>query len=212
MIRVLVADDHPVFRRGLVGVLTEEPGIDVVAEAPDGDTTIALAAELRPDVVLMDLHMAGTGGIAATRRLTAEVPDVAVLVLTMLDDEESVQSALHAGARGYLVKGASGDRILDAVRAVADGEIVFGADVAGLVLGRLTAERKTARTGPFPMLTDREVEVLTLIGLGRSNTEIARRLVVSDKTVRNHITNIFAKLGVADRAQAIVRARDAGLC
>ncbi|MEU4289727.1 response regulator transcription factor [Kribbella sp. NPDC026596] len=212
MIRVLVADDHPVFRRGLVGVLTEEPGIDVVAEAPDGDTTIALAAELRPDVVLMDLHMAGTGGIAATRRLTAEVPDVAVLVLTMLDDEESVQSALHAGARGYLVKGASGDRILDAVRAVADGEIVFGADVAGLVLGRLTADRKTTRTGPFPMLTDREVEVLTLIGLGRSNTEIARRLVVSDKTVRNHITNIFAKLGVADRAQAIVRARDAGLC
>ena len=199
------------FRRGLVGVLTEEPGVDVVAEAPDGDTVVELSKELRPDVVLMDLHMTGTGGIAATRRLTAEVAGVAVLVLTMLDDEESVQSALHAGARGYLVKGASGDRILEAVRAVADGEAVFGADVAGLVLGRLTADRKT-RSGPFPMLTDREVEILTLIGLGRTNTEIARRLVVSDKTVRNHITNIFAKLAITDRSQAIVRARDAGLC
>ena len=211
MIRVLVADDHPVFRRGLVGVLTEEPGVEVVAEAGDGETAIELATELKPDVVLMDLHMAGTGGVAATRRLTADLPDVAVLVLTMLDDEESVQSALHAGARGYLVKGASGDRILEAVRAVAAGEAVFGAGVAGLVLGRLTTERRTVRPGPFPMLTDREEEILTLIALGRSNTEIARRLVVSDKTVRNHVTNIFAKLGVTDRAQAIVRARDAGL-
>jgi DNA-binding NarL/FixJ family response regulator len=211
LIRVLVADDHPVFRRGLVGVLTEEPGVDVVAEAGDGDTAIRLASQLKPDVVLMDLHMAGSGGIAATRRLSDEAPEVAVLVLTMLDDEESVHAALHAGARGYLVKGASGDRILQAVRAVAAGEAVFGADVAGLVLGRLTAERRTVRAGPFPMLTDREEEILTLIALGRSNTEIARHLVVSDKTIRNHITNIFAKLGVTDRAQAIVRARDAGL-
>jgi DNA-binding NarL/FixJ family response regulator len=211
LIRVLVADDHPVFRRGLVGVLTEEPGVDVVAEAGDGDTAIRLASQLKPDVVLMDLHMAGSGGIAATRRLSDEAPEVAVLVLTMLDDEESVHAALHAGARGYLVKGTSGDRILQAVRAVAAGEAVFGADVAGLVLGRLTAERRTVRAGPFPMLTDREEEILTLIALGRSNTEIARHLVVSDKTIRNHITNIFAKLGVTDRAQAIVRARDAGL-
>jgi DNA-binding NarL/FixJ family response regulator len=211
VIRVLVADDHPVFRRGLVGVLSEESDVEVVAEAGDGDTAVALVSELKPDVVLMDLHMTGSGGIAATRRLTDEAPEVAVLVLTMLDDEESVLAALHAGARGYLVKGASGDRILKAVRAVALGEAVFGADVAGLVLGRLTAERRTARAGPFPMLTDREEEILTLIALGRSNTEIARHLVVSDKTVRNHITNVFAKLGVTDRAQAIVKARDAGL-
>jgi DNA-binding NarL/FixJ family response regulator len=170
-----------------------------------------LASELKPDVVLMDLHMAGSGGTAATRRLSDEAPEVAVLVLTMLDDEESVHAALYAGARGYLVKGASGDRILQAVRAVAAGEAVFGADVAGLVLGRLTAERRAVRAGPFPMNTDREEEILTLIAIGRSNTEIARHLVVSDKTVRNHITNIFAKLGVTDRAQAIVRARDAGL-
>ena len=211
MIRVLVADDHPVFRRGLVGVLSEEPDVEVVAEAGDGDTAVALVSELKPDVVLMDLHMTGSGGIAATRRLTDEAPEVAVLVLTMLDDEESVLAALHAGARGYLVKGASGDRILEAVRAVDLGEAVFGADVAGLVLGRLTAQRRTARAGPFPMLTDREEEILSLIALGRSNTEIARHLVVSDKTVRNHITNVFAKLGVTDRAQAIVKARDAGL-
>jgi DNA-binding NarL/FixJ family response regulator len=211
MIRVLVADDHPVFRRGLVGVLSEESDVEVVAEAGDGDTAVALVSELKPDVVLMDLHMTGSGGIVATRRLTDDAPEVAVLVLTMLDDEESVLAALHAGARGYLVKGASGDRILKAVRAVALGEAVFGADVAGLVLGRLTAERRTARAGPFPMLTDREEEILTLIALGRSNTEIARHLVVSDKTVRNHITNVFAKLGVTDRAQAIVKARDAGL-
>ncbi|MGY4772275.1 response regulator [Kribbella sp. CWNU-51] len=211
MIRVLVADDHPVFRRGLVGVLTEEPEVEVVGEAGDGDAAMALAAELGPDVVLMDLHMEGTGGIAATRRLSAELPDIAVLVLTMLDDEESLHSALRAGARGYLVKGASGDRILQAVRAVAAGEAVFGADVAGLVLGRLISERRTVRPGPFPMLTDREEEILTLMSHGRTNIEIARRLVVSDKTVRNHITNIFAKLGVADRSQAIIRARDAGL-
>jgi DNA-binding NarL/FixJ family response regulator len=211
VIRVLVADDHPVFRRGLVGVLTEEPEVEVVGEAGDGDAAMTLAAELGPDVVLMDLHMEGTGGIAATRRLSAELPDIAVLVLTMLDDEESLQSALRAGARGYLVKGASGDRILQAVRAVAAGEAVFGADVAGLVLGRLVADRKTVRPGPFPMLTDREEEILALMSHGRTNTEIARRLVVSDKTVRNHITNIFAKLGVADRSQAIIRARDAGL-
>lgn len=206
-----VADDHPVFRRGLVGVLAEEPDVEVVGEAGDGDAAIALAAESRADVVLMDLHMDGTGGIAATRRLSAELPNIAVLVLTMLDDEESLQLALRAGARGYLVKGASGERILQAVRAVAAGEAVFGADVAGLVLGRLTAERRTVRPGQFPMLTDREEEILGLIANGRSNLEIARRLVVSDKTVRNHIANIFAKLGVPDRSQAIIRARDAGL-
>jgi DNA-binding NarL/FixJ family response regulator len=129
----------------------------------------------------------------------------------MLDDDESVHAALVAGARGYLVKGADGERILHAVHAVAAGEAVFGSDVAGRLLGALTAPRYSARRGPFPTLTDREEELLTLIANGASNAEIARRLVVSDKTVRNHITNIFAKLGVSDRAQAIVRAREAGL-
>jgi DNA-binding NarL/FixJ family response regulator len=211
MIRVVVADDHPVFRRGLVGVLTEDSSVQVVGEAADGDTVLELAAQCSPDVVLMDLHMPGTGGVEATRRLAVEQPDVAVLVLSMLDDDESVHAALQAGARGYLVKGADGERIADAVRSVAAGEAVFGADVAGRILGVLSAQRRSARPGPFPMLTDREEEVLRLIANGASNGDIARKLVLSDKTVRNHVTNIFAKLGVTDRPQAIVRAREAGL-
>jgi DNA-binding NarL/FixJ family response regulator len=211
MIRVLVADDHPVFRRGLVGLLQEESDIVVVGEAADGDQAFALAVGSSPDVVLMDLHMAGVGGVAATRRITAEMPTTAVLVLTMLEDDESVHAALKAGARGYLVKGAAGERILDAVRAVAAGEALFGADVAGRVLGLLSADRRSTRAGPFPTLTDREEEILSLIATGRSNAQIAQALVLSDKTVRNHITNIFSKLGLTDRAQAIVRARQAGL-
>jgi DNA-binding NarL/FixJ family response regulator len=211
VIRVVVADDHPVFRRGLVGVLTEDPDVEVVGEASDGDEVTQVATDSMPDVVLMDLHMAPTGGVEATRRLAEQHPEVAVLVLSMLDDDESVHAALRAGARGYLVKGADGERIVEAVRAVAAGEAVFGTDVAGRILGVLSAERRAARPGPFPMLTDREEELLTLIANGASNADIARRLVLSDKTVRNHITNIFAKLGVTDRSQAIVRARDAGL-
>ncbi|WP_214107521.1 response regulator [Acrocarpospora catenulata] len=209
MIRVLVADDHPVYRRGLVGVLAEEGDVEVVGEAADGDAALRLAAELRPDVVLMDLHMPGVNGVEATRRLA---PECRVLVLTMFDDDESVLAATRAGARGYLVKGASGERIMSAVRAVAAGDAVFGADVAGRVLDVLAADRRGARAGrPFPALTDREREVLDLIAAGRSNPEIARRLFLSDKTVRNHVSAIFAKLQVADRAQAIVRAREAGL-
>jgi DNA-binding NarL/FixJ family response regulator len=210
VIRVVVADDHPVFRRGLLGVLAEDPTLNVVGEASNGDEALELASTSEPDVVLMDLHMPGTGGVEAIRQLAERQPDVAVLVLSMMDDDESVHAALQAGARGYLIKGADGDRIVEAVRAVAAGEAVFGTDVAARILGILSAPRRR-RTGPFPMLTDREEELLSLIATGATNSEIARRLVVSDKTVRNHITNIFAKLGVTDRAQAIVRAREAGL-
>jgi DNA-binding NarL/FixJ family response regulator len=211
VIRVLVADDHPVFRRGLAGVLAEADDMTVVGEAEDGATAVALVAEASPDVVLMDLNMEGTGGVEATRMIVERAPGTAVLVLTMYEDRDSISAALRAGARGYLVKGASGDRIIRAVRAVADGEAVFGQGVAAEVLGRLVDDPRVARSGPFPTLTDRELEVLDLIAGGRSNTEIARSLVLSDKTVRNHVSNIFAKLGVPDRAQAIVRARQAGL-
>jgi DNA-binding NarL/FixJ family response regulator len=211
MIRVLVADDHPVFRRGLSGVLEEAADIDVVGEAADGDEAVALASRLAADVVLMDLNMDGTGGVEATKRLRDEAPGLAVLVLTMYDDRDSVSAALRAGARGYVVKGADGERIAEAVRAVAAGEAVFGAGVATEVLGQLAGATRGTREGPFPTLTDREVEVLEHMARGRSNSEIARDLVVSDKTVRNHVSNVFAKLGVADRAQAIVRAREAGL-
>jgi DNA-binding NarL/FixJ family response regulator len=211
VIRVLIADDHPVFRRGLSGVLQEAEDLSVVGEAADGEEAVALARELDADVVLMDLNMAGTGGVEATRRIVEAAPDVAVLVLTMYEDRDSVSAALRAGARGYLVKGAAGERIIGAVRAVADGEAVFGAGVAAEVLGQLADRSRRPREGPFPTLTDRELEELELLARGRANTEIAKDLVVSDKTVRNHVSNVFAKLGVPDRAQAIVRARQAGL-
>ena len=165
----------------------------------------------RPDVVLMDLHLPGVSGVEATRRLATEAPDVRVLVLTMFDDDESIHAAMHAGARGYLVKGSTGDRIVGATRAVAAGEAVFGADVAARVLNKLTAHVGRRADRPFPVLTERELEILDLIAAGRANSEIARHLVLSDKTVRNHVSNIFAKLQVTDRAQAIVRAREAGL-
>jgi DNA-binding NarL/FixJ family response regulator len=212
VIRVMVADDHPVYRSGLIGVLTEDEHVEVVGQTADGEQTLLLALELRPDVVLMDLHMPGVNGVEATRRLTAEAPEVRVLVLTMFDDDGSVLAAMRGGAKGYLVKGASGERIVGAVRSVAEGEAVFGASVAGRVLEVIAADRRGTRAGrPFPALTERECEVLDLIASGRSNAEIARRLVLSGKTVRNHVSNIFAKLQVADRAQAIVQARESGL-
>ncbi|HEU4423542.1 MAG TPA: response regulator transcription factor [Pilimelia sp.] len=210
-VRVLIADDHPVFRSGLAGVLADAGDITVVGEVADGDTALAVAIRERPDVVLMDLHMPGVSGVETTRRLTAEAPGVRVLVLTMFDDDESVLAAMRAGARGYLVKGSTGERIVGAVRAVAAGEAVFGADVATRVLDKLTGHPGRRPDRPFPTLTDRELEILDLIAAGRTNSQIAQHLVLSDKTVRNHVSNIFTKLQAADRAQAIVRAREAGL-
>jgi DNA-binding NarL/FixJ family response regulator len=211
-IRVVIVDDHPVYRAGLAGVLAEEGDVDVVGQAASGAHAIELASTLRPDVVLMDLHMPDVNGVEATRRLGEVAPEVRVLVLTMLDDPESVLAALRAGARGYLVKGAAGEQIVGTVRAVAEGQAVFGADVAGGVLDVLMSTGPGRRAGrPFPVLTDREVEILDLIAAGLPNGAIARRLVLSDKTVRNHVSNIFAKLQVADRSVAIVKAREAGL-
>jgi DNA-binding NarL/FixJ family response regulator len=212
-IRVLVADDHPVYRGGVRAALADVDDVVVVGEAVDGDEAFTAALNLQPDVVLMDLHMPGMNGIEATRRLLAECPAVSVLVLTMFDDDESVFAAVRAGARGYLVKGAAQEQIVRAIRAVASGDVVFGAGVAERVITFFTASgRIGGRAGRrFPELTEREVEVLELIARGLNNAEIARRLVVSDKTVRNHVSSVFSKLHVADRAQAIVRARESGL-
>jgi DNA-binding NarL/FixJ family response regulator len=213
MLRVLIADDHPVYRGGIRAALADVDDVEVVGEAVDGDEAVRAAAELGPDVVLMDLHMPGTNGIEATRRLVADHPQVGVLVLTMFDDDESVFAAVRAGARGYLVKGAAQEQIVRAIRAVGGGDVVFGSGIAQRVMAFFAASgRIGARAGrQFPELTEREVEVLELIARGLNNTEIARRLVVSDKTVRNHVSSVFSKLHVADRAQAIVRARESGL-
>ncbi|HEY6069318.1 MAG TPA: response regulator transcription factor [Gaiellaceae bacterium] len=208
LLRILLADDHPVFRDGLRALLAAAPDVEVVAEAATGEEAVASTLELQPDVVVMDLYMPSLNGIEATRQLVATSPHIAVLVLTMLEDDESVFAAMRAGARGYLLKGAGQDEILRGIRAVASGEAIFGPAIAERVLEYFSAPRPPE---PFPELTGRERELLELIAQGQNNQEIARRFVLSPKTVRNHVSNIFTKLQVADRAQAIVRAREAGL-
>ena len=209
--RVVVADDHPTFRRGLGALLATLPDVEVVGEAADGEAVIVLAAELSPDVVVMDLNMPGVNGVEATRRIVETDPNVAVLVLTMLDEDEAVFAAMRAGARGYIVKGADTDDVLRALESVARGDAVFGPAVATRVLSYLTRPLSARDPVLFPELSDREREVLELIARGMSNSDIARTLVVSPKTVRNHVSNVFTKLQVTDRAEAIVRARKAGL-
>jgi DNA-binding NarL/FixJ family response regulator len=208
-LRVVVADDHPIFREGLVGAIGSLDGVEVVGEAATGVEVLERARELTPDVVVMDLHMPEMNGIEATRELTAAVPDTAVLVLTMLDDDESVFAAMRAGAHGYLVKGAERRDIARALEAVGRGEIIFGPAVAARALAAFSSAGPSK--GPFPELTEREHEILDLVARGLTNPAIASRLVLSEKTIRNHVSNIFMKLQVGDRATAIVRAREAGL-
>jgi len=208
-LRVILADDHPMFREGLVAVLTSSSGIEVIAEAGTGEEAAELALGRQPDVVVMDVNMPGLNGIEATRRIVAESPHIGVLVLTMFDEDESVFQAMRAGARGYLLKGAERDDILHAVRAVGSGNAIFGPALARRLIGYFGSGR--AGAVPFADLTEREREVLELLARGRANAEIGRHLAISAKTVRNHVSNIFAKLQVTDRAQAIIRAREAGL-
>jgi DNA-binding NarL/FixJ family response regulator len=209
--RVVVADDHPTFRRGLGALFDTLDAVEVVGEAPDGETAISLAAELMPDIVVMDINMPGVNGVEATRRIVADNPSVAVLMLTMLDDDDAVFAAMRAGARGYVVKGADTTDVLRALESVARGDAVFGPAVANRVLAYLTRPLSARDPVLFPELSDREREVLELIARGKANSEIARTLVVSPKTVRNHVSNIFTKLRISDRSEAIVRARKAGL-
>jgi DNA-binding NarL/FixJ family response regulator len=209
--RVVVADDHPTFRRGLSALFDTLDGVEVVGEAADGESAVSIVADLVPDIVVMDLNMPGMNGVEATRRIVARHPSVAVLVLTMLDDDDAVFAAMRAGARGYVVKGADTSDVLRALESVARGDAVFGPAVANRVLAYLTRPLSARDPVLFPELSDREREVLELIARGKPNSEIARSLVVSPKTVRNHVSNIFTKLQISDRSEAIVRARKAGL-
>jgi DNA-binding NarL/FixJ family response regulator len=212
-LRVVVVDDHPLYREGLVTALSAMAGVEVAGEAGDGAQAVELAGRLLPDVVVMDLHMSAVNGIDATRQITTAHPGVAVLVLTMLEGDDSVFAAMRAGARGYLLKGADRAEIARALEGVAHGEVVFSSGIASRVLAFFAAGPAAAAAAlePFPSLTEREREILDLVARGLTNAEIARRLVVSDKTVRNHVSNVFAKLQVAGRAEAVARARDAGL-
>ena len=209
--RVLIADDHQRLRRGLEALLAATPAIEVVGTAADGAMAVALALDLQPDVVLMDLHMPRLNGIDATAQIVQSSPHIGVLVLTMMEDEESVFAAVRAGARGYLLKGARRDEIVRAVQAVGAGEVIFGPGIAERVMTYFSSARSRPSADAFPDLTARERVVLDLIAEGKENGEIARQLGLSVKTVRNHASNIFAKLQVAHRAQAIVKAREAGL-
>ncbi|MGI9085635.1 MAG: response regulator [Aeromicrobium sp.] len=211
VIRVVLADDHPVVRGGLRALLESLPAYDVVGEAVDGDAAVREVQLTRPDVVLMDVQMPDVDGLEATRRIREAVPEVAVLVLTMFDDDDTVFAAMKAGAQGYLLKGAEQGEIDRAIRAVVAGEAIFGPGVAARVLRHFAEPLATPDDVPFPQLTDREREVLDLVAAGRRNAAIAEALFLSPKTVANHISSIFAKLAVADRSAAIVRARDEGL-
>jgi DNA-binding NarL/FixJ family response regulator len=209
VVRLVVVDDHPVFRLGMTALLSSIDGLEVVGEAADLRSAVDTVVELQPDVVLMDLNLGDESGVAATREIVARVPDVGVLVVTMTDDEDDVVAALRAGARGYLLKGAGPTEIERGVRAVAAGEMLLAPGVVAQALPHLAGSR--SKPTVFPQLTDRERDVLELVARGLDNLRIARHLGLSDKTVRNNLSNILNKLGVADRSAAIARARDAGL-
>ena len=211
VLRILIADDHVLFRDGLRALLATAPDTELVGEATTGDEAITAAAQLLPDVILMDLQMPGLNGIEATRQIVQMSPHVGILVVTMFADDTSVFAAMRSGARGYLLKGAKHAEMLRAIRAVGSGEAIFSPAIAVRLMEFFASMRPSAAPNVFPELSDREREILGLVAQGYKNAEIAERLILSAKTVRNHVTNILSKLQVADRAQAIIRAREAGL-
>ncbi len=210
-IRVLVVDDHAVFRYGMRAMLANTHGFEVVDEAATGEEALEKTTETHPDIVLMDIQMPGMNGIEATRKIVQANPEVSVVVVTMFGDDDSVLSAMRAGAMGYVLKGADAEEVMKVLRAVAGGEAHFGPEIARKIMGFFSSPKPAPASEAFPELTSREVEILDLIAQGMNNQEIASRLYLSQKTVRNHVSHVFLKLQVADRAQAIVRAREAGL-
>jgi DNA-binding NarL/FixJ family response regulator len=210
-IRVLIVDDHTLFRDGLRALLTSISDIEVVDEAANGNEALRLAIEHQPDVILMDIQMPNLNGIEATRQILRTSPHIGIIVLTMFQDDDSVFAMMRAGARGYVLKGADQGVLLRAVRAVANGESLFSPEIATRLMQFFANLEPASRPEIFPELTEREREILSFIADGQTNAEIAENLVISMKTVRNHVSNIFSKLQVADRAQAAIRAREAGL-
>lgn len=207
---ILIADDHPVFRKGLRTLLASMPDTELVGEATTGEEAVDLAEQLQPDVILMDLQMPGGGGLPAIRRIVQTSPHIRVLVVTMFDDDDSVFAAMRGGARGYVLKDMNDDEITRAILAVGNGEAIFSPAIAQRMMNFFAA-RPDLPADIFPELTESERNVLRLMAQGTSNEAIAQQLSLSNKTVRNYVSNIFSKLQVADRAQAIVKARDAGL-
>jgi DNA-binding NarL/FixJ family response regulator len=210
-LRILIADDHPVFRYGMRALLGTIPDVEVVGEATTGDEAVQVAATLLPDMVLMDVHMPGLNGIEATREIMRTLPQARVLVVTMFEDDTSVFAAMRAGARGYVLKDAEQDEIVRAIHAVGHGEAIFSPAIASRVIAFFAAPYAVAPKELFPTLNDREREILALMAKGVTNDDIAQQLIVAQKTVSNYVSSILSKLHVADRAQAVIRARDAGL-
>ena len=210
-LRILIAEDHPLFRKGMISLLTSVPDFEVIGQAATGEEAVARAADLQPDAVLMDLQMPNINGIEATRRILQESPSIRVLVVTLFEDDDSVFMALRAGARGYVLKDADEEEMVLAIRAVGRGEAIFSPAIAERLLAYFASPQPAAQPQVFPTLTDREREILHFIAQGHPNPAIAKELHLSTKTVGNYVSNIFTKLQVADRAQAIIRAREAGL-
>ena len=210
-IQILIADDHTLFRDGLRALFRSLPDTAVIGEAATGAEAVDQAEKLQPDVILMDIQMPGINGIDATRQIIQTSPHIGVIVVTMFEDDDSVFAAMRAGARGYVLKGADQDEMLRTIRAVARGEALFGPVIAARLQSFFADSKRQAAAAAFPQLTEREREVLALIAQGVNNAAISRELTISIKTVRNHVSNIFSKLQVVDRAQAIIRAREAGL-
>ncbi|MBW5445487.1 response regulator [Cohnella sp. CFH 77786] len=209
--RILVADDHPIFREGLLSILLSEPDFEVVGEMENGEDTIEAAELLQPDILLMDVHMPGKNGIEATREITKNCPSIGFLMLTMFDDDASVFSAMRAGARGYMLKGAGKTEIIRAIRTVTGGDAIFSAPIARRMIYDFDTLARKPAAMLFPQLTERERSVLAWIAKGKDNAYIAQKLGLSHKTIQNNVTNILNKLQVADRGQAILLAREAGL-
>jgi DNA-binding NarL/FixJ family response regulator len=210
-VRLFVVDDHTLFRDGLRALFNSIEDIDVVGEAASGEQAVEQVALLDPDIVLIDIQIPGVNGIEATRRIVARRPETGVIVVTMLEDKDSVFAAMRAGARGYILKGADQEEMLRAIRSVARGEALFGPAIADRLASFFNETRQPSGKAAFPELTEREREVLDMIAKGLTNAAIAEALVISPKTVSNHCSNIFSKLQVADRTQALLRAREAGL-